>query len=252
MNPKMPVYYVCNMKKGEHILAYIISSILSAAVVYLFYHLMIVSIIGGLIIGIFIEKMYANSTIRRRQRALRTQFRDFLEAMSVAARAGAVEVKALQSAAKDLRLSYIETADIVREIDNILTCYEGGGIAIKDLFMDFGERSGLADIKNFATIYGIIEGKSDRFGDIVTQTSSIIGEKVEVENEIQTGINSAKSETYVMLVMPIIIVIMLSAVGGEMMAPLFTTINGRLGATVSLVLFVISFIMAIKFTDIDV
>lgn len=252
MNPKMPVYYICNMKKSMHILVYVVASILASVVVYLFYHIIPISVIGGFIIGIFLEKLYADSTIKKRQKNLRLQFRDFLESMAVAARAGNVEVKAIKSAAQDLRLSYSEQSDIVREIDNIIVQYEGGGIAIKDLFQDFADRSNLPDIQSFATIYGVIEGKSDRFGDIVVQTHEIIGEKIEVEQEIETGITSAKSETYMMLVMPIVIVIMMSCMGGGLLDALFTTVVGRLTATIALVLFVISFIMAMKFTDIEV
>lgn len=252
MDTKMPVYYVCNMKKGQHLAAYLICSILATIVVYLFYHIVIISIVLGVILGYFLEKMYAESTVQKRQKALRLQFRDFLESMAVASRAGNVEIKALQSAAKDLRLSYTEKSDIVREIDNIIVQYEGGGIAIKDLFQNFADRSQLDDIQNFATIYGVIEGKSDRFGDIVVQTHEIIGEKVEIEQEIQTQISSAKSETYMMLVMPIVVVVMLSAIGGGLMDSLFTTFTGHLAATVALVLFIISFVMAVKFTDIEV
>ena len=84
------------------------------------------------------------------------------------------------------------------------------------------------------------------------QTNDIIGEKIEVEQEIETGITAAKSETNVMLVMPIVIVIMLSAMGGGFMDALFTTAIGRIAATIALVLFVISFVLAKKFTNIDV
>lgn len=252
MNPKMPVYYICNMKKSMHILVYVIASILASIVVYLFYHIIPISVIGGFIIGFFLEKLYADSTIKKRQKQLRLQFRDFLESMAVAARAGNVEVKAIKSAAQDLRLSYSEQSDIVREIDNIIVQYEGGGIAIKDLFQDFADRSNLPDIQSFATIYSVIEGKSDRFGDIVVQTHEIIGEKIEVEQEIETGITSAKSETYTMLVMPIVIVVAMSGMGGGLMDALFTTMIGHLVATVALVLFVISFVVSIKLTDITV
>lgn len=252
MDTNMPIYYVCNMKKGQHLMAYLICSILAIVVVYLFYHVIVISIILGLVIGYFLEKMYAESTIRKRKKALRLQFRDFLESMAVASRAGNVEVQAIKSAAKDLRMSYIEQADIVREIDNIIIQYEGGGIAIRDLFQDFAERSQIADIQNFATIYSVIEGKSDRFGDIVIQTHEIIGEKVEVEQEIETGITSAKSETYMMLAMPIVVVVMLAGIGGGLLDGLFTTFIGHLAATIALVLFAVSFVMAVKFTDIEV
>jgi tight adherence protein B len=52
--------------------------------------------------------------------------------------------------------------------------------------------------------------------------------------------------------MPLVIIIMLSCMGEGLMDSLFTTAAGRLAATVALVLFVISFVMAMKFTDINV
>lgn len=252
MNPNMPIYYKCNMKKSEHILAYIVCSILIAVLAYLFYRLIPVSVIVGLAAGVYFEKLYAESTVKKRQSELRLQFRDFLESMSVAARAGNVEVQAIKSALKDLRVSYSPQADIVREVENIIQQYEMGGVQLKFLFEDFAARSRLEDVESFATIYSVIEGKNDRFGDIVSQTSEIIGEKIEVEQEIQTTITSAKSETYMMLVMPIIIVIAMSAMGGDFMEALFTTFAGHAAATVALLIFGFSYAFAVKVTDITV
>lgn len=252
MNRNMPIYYKCNMKKLEHILAYIVSSILVAVIAWLFYHILIVSVIIGLAGGIYLEKIYAASTVKKRKRALRLQFRDFLESMSVAVRAGNVEAQAVKSALEDLKISYSGKADIVKEVENIILQYEKGGVTLKVLFEDFAARSGLEDIYSFATIYSVIEGKSDRFGDILVQTQEIIGDKIEIEQEIQTTITSAKSETTMMLVMPIIIVIAMSAMGGGLLDALFTTMAGHFAATVALIIFGVSYILAAKAGDIEV
>jgi len=251
MKQKMPVYYQCNMKKQQHILVYIMCSLLVSVVVYLFYHMILISLVIGFLAGIYLEKMYADSAIKKRQKVLRLQFRDFLEAMSVSA-ANKTGISVLESALKDLQMSYNDKADIVCEVKNIILQYEKGGIEIKRLFEELADRSGLEDIRSFATIYSVIEGKSDRFGDIVTQTYEIIGEKIEIEQEIETTITSAKSETMVMLVMPIIIVVAMSSMGGGLMEALFTTWTGHLAATAALVIFAISFILAVKGSNIEV
>lgn len=248
----MTIYYKCNMKPAEHILVYILLSVIAGVVAYLFYHLMLVSIVIGCLAGIYLEKMYAQATIRKRQMALRLQFRDFLESMSVAVRAGNVEVKALHSALSDLSVSYNDKADIIREVKHILVQYEKGGVELKTLFQDFADRSRLEDIKSFAAIYSVIEGKSDRFGDILLQTQEIIADKIEIEQEILTTITSAKSETNMMLVMPIIIVIMMSSMGGGLLDALFTTAAGHLAATAALILFGISYVIAVKASVIEV
>ncbi|MBD5552397.1 MAG: hypothetical protein HDQ96_14705 [Lachnospiraceae bacterium] len=252
MNPNMPVYCKCNMKKVEHILAYIVSSTLIAVIAYLFYHMILLSVVIGLAGGIYLEKMYAETTIKKRQKELRLQFRDFMESMSVAVRAGNVEAQAVKSALKDLKISYNGKADIVKEVENIILQYEKGGIELKTLFEDFAMRSGLEDIHSFATIYSVIEGKSDRFGDILVQTQEIIGDKIEIEQEIQTTITSAKSETNMMLVMPIVIVVAMSFMGGDLLEALFTTTAGHLAATISLIIFGVSYVLASKASDIEI
>ena len=92
--------------------------------------------------------------------------------------------------------------------------YKQGGVPLKVLFSDLAERSTLEDVHSFASIYSVIEGKNDRIGDILTETAEIIGEKIEIEQEIETTITSAKSETYMMLVLPILLVVAMSAMGG--------------------------------------
>ena len=206
----------------------------------------------GLVIGVVLEKMYADSTIVKRQKNLRLQFRDFLESMNVAVRAGNVEYKAVKSALDDLRISYNDDADIIVEVQNILQQYENGGKQMKVLFQDLADRSRIEDIRNFAAIYSVIEGKSDRFGDILTQVEEIIGDKLEIEQEIETVITSAKSETYMMLIMPIVIVVAMSSMGGGLLDALFTTVTGHIAATAALIIFAVSFIIATKSTQINV
>lgn len=253
MRSKMPVYYKCNMTKSQHIMYYIIFSILLVGVFWLFYHIWSLPIIFGFALGFPLERMYAKSTTRKRQLALRLQFKDFLASMSVAVRAGNVEKQAIKAALEDLKLSYSEKSDIVKEVENIILQSEGGGIELKLLFEDFADRSGIEDVASFATIYSVIEGKSDRFGDILTQTEQIIGDKIEIEQEIETTITSAKSETMTMLCMPVVIVVVMSFMGEGLLDALFTTWwPGHIVVTGSLILFCTAFVLAIKATDVEV
>jgi tight adherence protein B len=172
--------------------------------------------------------------------------------MNVAVRAGNVEVQAVKSALKDLELSYNEKSDIVKEVKNIILQYEKGGIELKILFEDLANRSDLEDIRSFATIYSVIEGKSDRFGDILAQTNDIIRDKIEIEQEIETTITSAKSETTTMLIMPIIIVIAMSSMGAGLTDNLFNTMVGHVAATIALIIFGLSYVLAVRSSNIEV
>lgn len=65
---KMPYYNQCSMKKWEHILMYFLFGILISGIVYLFYHIVPVSVVIGFLTAVYVEKMYAESTVKKRKR----------------------------------------------------------------------------------------------------------------------------------------------------------------------------------------
>ena len=99
-------------------------------------------------------------------------------------------------------------------------------IPLSESFADFARRSGLEDVASFASIYATIEGKSSRADEIVRETQQIIADKMEIEMEIDTLMTAAKSEVNIML--------------------------GRVVATGGLIVFIISFIMARKFSNVEI
>ncbi|MBQ7774493.1 MAG: hypothetical protein IJ379_01100 [Lachnospiraceae bacterium] len=247
-------YYECNMTKMEHMLAYLVFALAIGVILFVYYRVLIVSIIGGLIIAIPQEKNYSKSVTRKRQNKLRLQFNEFLEIISISISGGSG--RSMENAVKDslreLQMMFNEKADIVREIGLIVSDYERAGIPMKDGFRELGIRSEIDDIISFATIYATIEGKTSDFGYIITQTHEIIKDKVEITMEIETTISSAKSEAYMMLVLPLILVTLMSTMGGGLMDSLFTTLTGRIAATVGVVCTFASYVIATRATEIEV
>lgn len=252
MKKKLINYNECQWNGIQHILIYISMVLLSTVVLMLFYHNIVISLIIGFIVGIFLKKMLIQSVINKRKKQLRLQFKTFLESMAVAVRAGQNELVSMQSALDDLKLTYNTENDIIVEIDHIIKAYRNADIPLSDLFLDFGNRSGIEDIKTFGTIFMVINGKSDNFATIINQTQQIISDKIEIESEIETSITSVKSELYMLFVMPILMVAMMSSMGGDMMEMLFTTTTGWIISTVAIVIFVASFLIAQKITDIKI
>lgn len=247
-------YYECNMTKMEHILAYLIFSVAIGAILFIYYRALLVSIIGGLLIAIPQEKNYSKSVTKKRQNKLRLQFNEFLEIISISISGGSG--RSMENAVKDslreLQMMFNEKADIVREIGLIVSDYEHAGIPMTEGFRELGVRSEIDDIMSFAAIYATIEGKTSDFGYIITQTHEIIKDKVEITMEIETTITSAKSEAYMMLILPLILVIVMSTMGAGLMDALFTTFIGRLAATFGVVCTFASYVIATKATEIDV
>ena len=245
-------YSKCGMSKGMHILVFLGFYIAGTVLLGVFYPSYVYSAVVAVPVAYMLEKEYARSTIKKRKKKLRMQFCDMLEAMSVASRAGNNELKALESAYKDLTMTYSEKADIVREVGMIIE-KNRSNIPLRVLFKDFGERSGVEDIRSFGAIYEVIEGKSNKFADIIKQTQQIIADKIDIEEEIETVLTAPKTENKIMLVMPVLIVMMMSSGDdGGMLAPMFASALGPIVSTACIALFVGAYLLGQKITDIEV
>ncbi|MCI9331529.1 MAG: hypothetical protein HFG05_05065 [Oscillibacter sp.] len=235
----------------DHILAFVTGCAAGAAVLFIFYKIIPLSVIGGVLTGAVHIVTADHAARQKRLTKLRVQFFDMLEAMSVAMRAGNPPLKALQSARGDLAMIYSEDSDILRELDIVIQRFHNA-IALSEAFSDFARRSGLEDVASFASVYATIEGKSGRADEIVRETQQIIADKMEIEMEIDTLMTAAKSEVNIMLFMPLVILGVIGYAGAGFMDAIYTTIMGKLVATGGLIVFIISFYMAKKFSNVQI
>jgi len=246
---EVPDYTRSPSRALDHVLAFLIGFAAGFSVLFIFYKVAVLSIAGGAVFGtinIFASKQ---SALKKRIDKLRVQFFDLLEAMSVSMRAGNPLLKSLQSAREDLVLIYPEDSDIISELDIIVGRFNNA-VPMSTAFSDLAERSGLEDIASFASIYATIEGKSGRADEIVRETQQIIADKMEIEMEIETLLTAAKSEVNIMLFMPLVILGVIGYAGAGFMDSIYTTGAGRVVSTGGLIVFIISFILARKFSNV--
>ena len=248
-NNTVPDYSQSTSAATDHIIAFLSGFATGFLTIFIFYRLVMLSIIGGTVFGVVSIFTAAHAAIRKRAQKLRTQFFDLLEAMSVAMRAGNPLLKSLQSAREDLILIYPQDCDIITEIDIIIGRFNNA-VPLSESFSDLARRSGLEDIASFATVYATIEGKSGRADEIVRETQQIIADKMEIEMEIDTLMTAAKTEVNIMLFMPLVILGVIGYAGAGFMDSIYTTGAGRVVSTGGLIVFILSFIMARKFSNV--
>ena len=233
----------------DHALALLIGFTAGFSVLFIFYKIIPLSMIGGAVFGIVNVFVAAQNAIKKRRTKLRVQFFDLMEAMSVSMRAGNPILKALQSAREDLALIYSKESDMIVELDVIIAKFNNA-VPLSEAFLDLAQRSGLDDISSFASIYATIEGKSGRANEIVRETQQIIADKMEIEMEIDTMMTAAKSEVNIMLFMPLVILGVIGYAGAGFMDAIYTTTAGRAVSTFGLIVFIVCFIMARKFSNV--
>ena len=247
----VPDYTVSPSKLFDHIASFFIGFAAGFVVLFIFYKVIPLAVLGGAITGTVYIFVAEQAAIQKRLKKLRVQFYDLLEAMSVAMRAGNPVLKALESAREDLTLIYPGNSDILVELDVIIKKFYNA-IPLSESFADFARRSGLEDVASFASIYATIEGKSSRADEIVRETQQIIADKMEIEMEIDTLMTAAKSEVNIMLFMPLVILAVIGYAGAGFMDAIYTEPLGRVVATGGLIVFIISFIMARKFSNVEI
>lgn len=250
VNYSVPDYTISGKRLFFRIQSFLVGAVIGFAIMFIYYKLVIVSVIGGLAVGVANIFVAEKRAVKKRKTALRQQFYEMLEAMSVSMRAGNPVIKALESAREDLLLTYTEESDIIIEL-NIIIGKFNNAIPLAVAFADFAGRSGLEDIASFASVYATIEGKSSRADEIVKETQQIISDKMAIEMEIETLMTSAKSEANIMLFMPLLVLAIIGYAGAGFMDAIYTSAIGRIVATGGLIIFIISYILTQVFSNID-
>jgi tight adherence protein B len=188
--------------------------------------------------------------LENRQRKLKTQFRDMLEALTTSLGAGSNIRDAFASVYDDMKNQYEEDAFIINELYLINTGLMNG-VNLEDLLADFGRRSGCDDIQDFAEVFEICYRQGGNIKETVRNTAEIIGDKMSVAEEIETTVAGSKNEQYIMLIMPVLLVGMIK-VSSPDFASNFATTSGVMATTVGIILFVASFFLGKKLLDIKI
>ena len=266
-NEQVYNYNVYYMSKREKILLFIVSFIIGALVGFLFYggigkdengHATIVTyvcniaviVIGGLIATFVVKPIYLESKISKRKNILRTQFIDLLDSLATSISSGKNIPNSFISARDDLFLQYDSDDYIVKETNNIIVGIENN-IAVEDLLIDFGERSGIQDITNFGYVFQTVYKKGGNIKDTIMSCHDLLREKIEIELTISTKIASAKNEQNIMLIMPVVLVAMLKMIGSDF-AKNFATPTGIISTTIAVIMFVIAYFVGRKLSEIEV
>ena len=218
---------------------------------YVFYQHMILSGILA-IFGLMYPKIRRKQIIASRKQRLNLQFKDMLYSLSSAVGAGNSVEHAISITLEDMRQQYNDPdAFIIKELE-LMVNRIAMNRTIEEVLNDFAERSHLEDIQTFANIFEISKRTGGNLIEIIRNTTQIIADKIETQTEIQTLIAGQQMEQKVLMVMPVGLVFFMTKTGSGFMDPIFTTLTGRLVATVSLVVILLGSLWAKKIADIKI
>lgn len=258
-------YKVYYMSKLEKILYFLLAFVIGAVVGYLFYGglgrdefgqrttlswILDISIPGivGLVAGRIFVPTRTKQIRDKNARTLNSQFRDFLEAFNTSIGAGKNVVDSFHAVYDDMRIQFEEDAFIVKELEVILSGM-ANNFDVEDLMEDLGNRSGNDDIVSFANVFRISYRKGGNLKDTINTTHSILSDKMEIKEEIETMVSASKMEQTVMIFMPVGLIGIMKSMSPDFAAN-FATPAGIASTTIAIGLFIVSYFVGRKILNI--
>ena len=258
-------YKVYYMSKLEKILYFLLAFAIGAVVGYLFYGglgrdefgqrttlswILDISIPGivGLVAGRIFVPARTKQIRDKNARTLNSQFRDFLEAFNTSIGAGKNVVDSFHVVYDDMRIQFEEDAFIVKELEVILSGM-ANNFDVEDLMEDLGNRSGNDDIVSFANVFRISYRKGGNLKDTINTTHSILSDKMEIKEEIETMVSASKMEQTVMIFMPVGLIGIMKSMSPDF-ARNFATPAGVASTTIAIALFIVSYFVGRKILNI--
>lgn len=195
--------------------------------------------VGAVAVRFFLP-LRASQLQRKRKMELRSQFRSLLESLASSMAVNTVE-ESFRAAYRDMVIQYTEDAYISREMKEIVAAGKND-ISLEVMLEDLAERSDCEDIQDFSNVFSACRSRGGRMAQIVRQTHDIIGEKMEIEDEITSKMSSNQLELNIIMVAPVLIVLMLRTTNGTF-AENFSSPAGVLANTVALAVFAWAYVL---------
>ncbi len=184
-------------------------------------------------------------------RRLRTEFREAVNSMLTALRAGFSPENAVRESLKEMRFLFGDGSPVVREF-TVITKGLDNGIPLEELMAGFGARSGSEDIREFADTFAIARRGSGGLTDILTRTMLVLTERMNTEEEIRVLLASRQLELRIMSFAPFLITGYISVTTPGFFEPLFGSAAGMAAMTGCLALYLAAYLLSRRILDIEI
>lgn len=226
-SPALTDYDIYFPSRREKSLYYTFACGILFGIGWLFYKSFLLSALLCLLSKLFYP-MYIDYLKNRRKDRLLEGFRDALYSMSCSFAAGRQMPYALSEAASQLGETYGKDSDISTELDHIVRVYSESHGNLQDLLGDFARRSGLEEIRQFASSFRICAKSGGDIEGVALKCSDLLLEKLSLRSEMKSLTSQKKLDLAVLFSMPLLIVLMLNLTSSDYLSPLYESLAGRI------------------------
>ncbi|MCZ0703132.1 tight adherence protein B [Natronobacillus azotifigens] len=236
----------------EYVLTFVMSGSLLALISYVFYRNIILSILF-VSFAFFYTKLRKKTLILKRKQELSKQFQQALYSLSSSLSAGRSIENALIEVVNDLNLLYPDPDTLIIKELGYINKRVANREPIERPLQDFADRADLEDIRNFTDVFTTCKRTGGDLVEVIRRTSHMIGDKVEIDQEISVMIAQKKFESTAISLAPIFMVAFLSYSSPDYVAPLYSWADlGPIVMTICLGITFFSFWISRKIMNIKV
>lgn len=228
-------------KKGELAAAVLLSAMVTIFFAIFFYRSMI-AILPMSVIGMFCFRSIRKRKIERTKKELTAQFRECILSVSASLRAGYAVENAFRECRRDMELLYGDGALICGELDYIRRGLDIN-IVLEELLTDLANRSDCPEIREFAQVFVLAKRNGGSMPNIIRGSAAVIGQKIELQQEITTMLSGKQMEQNIMKLMPFGILLYISVTNHGYFDVLYHNWQGAALMTGCLGVYLLAYIM---------
>ncbi|MBU5440722.1 type II secretion system F family protein [Paenibacillus sp. MSJ-34] len=249
-NNTLPDYTVYRLSPKQRIVSFAAAAAVLFAIGYLFYQQLAFAVLlacGGALY----PRVRQKSLLAKRRAELGFQFKQALYSLASSLAAGRSVENGFREAIQDLQLLYPDMqTDLIREFKVICFRLENGE-PIERAIQDFSRRAAIEDITNFADVFTTCKRTGGDLVQVVRRTSAMIGEKLDIQQEISVMIAQKRFESKAVMAAPFLFIAFLNVSAPDFLEPM-RGMAGYIVSTVALLALGACYWLIAKIMDIQV
>ena len=187
-------------------------------------------------LGYLLLKYVKRKKGERERSALTEQFKECILSVSASLQAGYAVENAFMESREDVRNLYGEASATYEELEVIRRGLVNG-VSLEELLLDFGERSGCEEIRQFAQLFSIAKRGGGNVAEMIRSSANLIRERLDARQEVKTLLSGRIMEQNVMRLMPFGIAFYVGSIYPGYFDPLYQDLAGRGIMTLCLLLY---------------
>lgn len=202
-------------------------------------------------VSIFYFHQWREDACRKKEQEFREQFQNGMQTLASALKTGYSVENAIRETEKDLQTLYLEDSRIRKEFGRMIHELDMNFTA-EQVLKEMAGRVQQEDVENFVTVFATAKRTGGDSIAILKNAVKVIGDKIEVEREIQTLLSAKKLEFHVMCVIPLGMVLYMRMAFPEFLSVLYGGPPGILLMTVCLGVYAFAWRLGTKMIQIEV